>query len=204
MTEEEEVRLLEASSEHLKPILVIAFNTGMRRGEILNLKWNHINLQAKEIRIEITKSGKPRIVDINSLLLKELMELKSKSENSQYVFLNPRTGKPYKKLQASFKGTCRRADIKGLRMHDLRHTFASRLVERGVDLIRIKELLGHSTVKITERYTHSNQEGRKKAVELLCQKSPKTAKKSENLLYICDMAKNKEKSVIVSSLFSIN
>jgi len=170
----------------------------------LNLKWNHINLQAKEIRIEITKSGKPRIVDINSLLLKELMELKSKSENSQYVFLNPRTGKPYKKLQTSFKGTCRRADIKGLRMHDLRHTFASRLVERGVDLIRIKELLGHSTVKITERYTHSNQEGRKKAVELLCQKTHKTAKIWENLLHNCDMAKNKEKSVIVSSLFSIN
>jgi integrase len=204
LTEEEEDRLLEASSEQLRPILIVALNTGMRRGEILNLKWNQTDFHAKEIKVEKTKSGKPRVVDINSILLNELMKLKRESKDSQHVFLNPKTGKPYKKLQTSFEGACRRASIKGLRFHDLRHTFASRLVERGVDLIKVKELLGHSSVKVTERYTHSNREERKKAVELLCHKSRKTAINLENLLHNCDMGTKKKESTVVSTLFSVN
>ena len=204
LTEEEEDRLFEASSEHLKPILVVALNSGMRRGEILNLKWENIDFQAKEILVENTKSGRPRTIDINSHLLNELVKLKNEAQDSQNVFLNSKTGKPYKKLQTSFSGARRRAGIKNLRFHDLRHTFASRLVERGVDLIRVKELLGHSSVKITERYTHSNQEGRKKAVELLCRESPNKPKILENLLHSCDTDEGAKKSVIVSSLFSVN
>jgi len=204
LTEVEEDRLLEASSEHLRPILVVALNTGMRRGEILSLKWEQIDLEVKEIRIESTKSGKSRIVDVNSLLSDELEKLKKESRDNQHVFLNPRTGKPYGKLQTSFEGACRRAGIKGLRFHDLRHTFASRLVERGVDLIRVKDLLGHSSVKVTERYTHANRDERKKAVELLCRKSPKEPKILENLLHSCDTEEGAKKSVIVSSLFSVN
>ena len=204
LTEIEEDRLLDASSEHLRPILVVALNTGMRRGEILNLKWEQIDLEAKEIRVKSTKSGKSRVVDVNSLLVDELEKLKKESRGSQHIFLNPRTGKPYGKLQTSFDGACRRAGIKGLRFHDLRHTFASRLVERGVDLIRVKDLLGHSSVKVTERYTHANREERKKAVELLCRKPPKEAKILENLLHSCDTEEEKKKSVILSSLFSVN
>jgi excisionase family DNA binding protein len=204
LTEVEEDRLLEASSEHLRPILVVALNTGMRRGEILNLKWEQVDLEAKEIRVESTKSGKSRIVDVNSLLSDELEKLKNESRDNQHVFLNPRTGKPYGKLQTSFEGACRRAGIKGLRFHDLRHTFASRLVERGVDLIRVKDLLGHSSVKVTERYTHANRGERKKAVELLCRRSPNEPKILENLLHSCDTEEGAKKSVIVSSLFSVN
>jgi integrase len=77
-------------------------------------------------------------------------------------------------------------------------------VEKGVDLIRVKELLGHSTVKITERYTHTNQEERKKAVELLCRKSRKTAKNLRNLLHNCDTEEEGKKPVTASSLFSVN
>ncbi|MHA2217642.1 MAG: tyrosine-type recombinase/integrase [Candidatus Hodarchaeales archaeon] len=201
---DEEERLFKSSSKHLRPILVVALNTGMRRGEILNLKWENIDFQAKEIRIENTKSGRPRTIDINSHLLSELMKLKSEAKDSLYVFLNPKTGKPYKKLQTSFNGARRRAGIENFRFHDLRHTFASRLVERGVDLIRIKELLGHSSVKVTERYTHSNREEKKKAVELLCKKSPKKAEFLENLLHSCGTDEGAKKSVIVSSLFSMN
>jgi site-specific recombinase XerC len=90
------------------------------------------------------------------------------------------------------------------RFHDLRHTFASRLVEKGVDIIRVKELLGHSSVKITERYTHSNREERRKAVELLCQKSAKAGENLENLSHSCDMEKSRKRSKIASSLFSVN
>ena len=92
----------------------------------------------------------------------------------------------------------------GMRFHDLRHTFAGRLVEQGVDLIRVKEILGHSTVKITERYTHSSREERKKAVELLCKEPSKTAKKRENLLHSRGMERGKEKPDPVSYPFSMN
>ena len=84
------------------------------------------------------------------------------------------------------------------------HQFASRLVERGVDIVRVKELLGHSSVRITERYTHSNQEERKRAVELLCEKSYRTVKKEGNLLHHCDMEKERNEYMFVSSLFSVN
>lgn len=106
------------------------------------------------------------------------------------MFTNPETGKPYVDIKKAFRGACRRAGIKDLRFHDLRHTFASRLIEKGVDIIKVKELLGHSTVKVTERYTHSNREERKKAVELLCKKSPKIAGKLENLLHSCYMGRS--------------
>ena len=121
LTHEEEDRLFEAASEHLRPILVVALNTGMRRGEILNLHWHQVDLYSKEIRVEKTKSRKSRVVDINSVLFKEFSRLKNERQNSPYVFPNPETGKPYKKLQTSFTGACRRAGIVGLRMHDLRH-----------------------------------------------------------------------------------
>lgn len=157
----------------------------MRRGEILNLTWNQVDLGTREIRVEKTKSGKTRIVDINSFLLKELFKLNQTKKSSGYLFLNPRTEKPYKKSQTSFCGACRRAGIKNFRFHDLRHTFASRLVGKGVDLIQVKEILGHSTVKIMERYTHTNRDERKKAVELLCEFQLITEKKLQNLLHIC-------------------
>ena len=204
LTPEEEDCLFEAASEHLRPILVVALNTGMRRGEILNLHWHQIDLYSREIRVEKTKSGKSRVVDINSVLFEEFRRLKNERQNSPYVFPNPNTGEPYKKLQTSFTGACRRAGIVGLRMHDLRHTFASRLVERGVDLIRVKELLGHSTVRITERYTHSNKDGRKQAVELLCKKPSETIQNLENLLHHGDISEDKKNIMIASSLFSVN
>jgi len=83
------------------------------------------------------------------------------------VFANPDTGKPYVDAGSAFTTSCRKAGISGLRFHDLRHTFATRLIELGVDLITVKELLGHSSVEITQRYTHPNQDLKKKAVSAL-------------------------------------
>jgi integrase len=111
-------------------------------------------------------------VDVNTPLLRELQMLMSRNGQSPYVFSNPETGKPYLDTKKGFKAACRRAGIEGLRFHDLRHTFASRLVERGVDLITVKDLLGHSTVKMTERYTYSSRQSKKNAVELLARRNP--------------------------------
>ncbi len=167
---DEEKRLMQTSSELVKSVITVALNTGMRLREILNLKWGQINFHARVIKVDNAKNGRIRYVDINTPLLCELQMLRSRDGQSQHVFFNPDTGKPYLDTKKGFKAACRRAGIEGLRFHDLRHTFASRLIERGADLITVKDLLGHSTVKMTERYTHSSRQSKRNAVELLAQR----------------------------------
>jgi len=197
LSKDEEQKLLEASSAHLRPIIFTALHTGMRKGEILSLKWNQIDFSKSIIKVENTKSGRPRLIPINEFLFEELMILKRRNRKSHYVFLNPETGQPLKDVKRSFPGSVRRAGIEGLRFHDLRHTFASRLVETGVDLITVKELLGHHSVRVTERYTHSGAEQKRKAVEKLAQRKEKTL----NIVPI--LSKQKER-VISNDSFSIN
>ena len=129
----------------------------MRLREILNLKWSQIDLTKGNINVVNTKNRRNRLVGINTPLLQELQGLRLMIGKNLYVYTNPKTGKPFLDLKKGFKAACRRASIEGLRFHDPRHTFASRLVERGVDLSTVKDLLGHSTVRMTERYTHSSQ-----------------------------------------------
>ncbi len=203
LTKEEEIRLLKASSEHLKTILIVALNAGMRLGEILSLPWSQIDLSRKTIRVEKTKSGRIRIININSNLLDELLKLKKRSGDCVHLFINPRTGKPLTTVKTAFKAACRRAGVQGLRFHDLRHTFASRLIEKGADIITVKDLLGHSSVKITERYTHSQKEQKKKAVELL-EENQEEAIFEEDLLHICDTEKKGKREKLLTSLFSMN
>ena len=203
LTKEEEIRLLKASAEHLRTILIVALNAGMRLGEILSLQWGQIDLSGKTIRVEKTKSGRIRIININSNLLDELLKLKKRSGDCVYLFINARTGKPLTTVKTAFKAACRRSGVQGLRFHDLRHTFASRLVEKGVDLITVKDLLGHSSVTTTERYTHSQKEQKKRAVELL-EENQKEAIFEEDLLHICDTEKKAIKEKLLTNLFSMN
>lgn len=185
LTGEEEIRLLKASPEHLKPILIVALNTGMRRGEILGLKWSQVDLERRVIKVERTKSGKNRFVFMNSDLLKVFEELHKAKGNGEQVFINSKTGRPFQDIKRAFKSACGKAGIEDLRVHDLRHTFASRLVERGADLITVKELLGHSTVKMTERYTHPNLAQKQKAVETLSQSGSLGPATPSDLSHIC-------------------
>jgi excisionase family DNA binding protein len=167
LTEREEERLLETCSDALRPILVIALNTGMRKSEILNLRRDQVDLKARIIRVEKTKGGKVRHIPINDSLLNELRR-NSVDRQNPFVFFNPETMKPYVDLKKGFKAACRRAGIKGLRFHDLRHTFASRLVAKGTDIETVRDLLGHHSITVTQRYTHSSDDRKKTAVELLC------------------------------------
>ena len=77
------------------------------------------------------------------------------------------TGKPLRDLKAGFKLACKKAGISGVTWHTLRHTFASRLVSRGEDIVTVKELLGHSTVTVTMRYAHTNMASKREAVRNL-------------------------------------
>lgn len=170
LTVDEEERLLNVCSDYLKAVVITALHTGMRRGEVLGLKWQNVDLENRKIKIEGTKTDRVRFIPINDDLYFVLLELKEKGSHSGYVFENSETGRAFKDVWIAFKTACRRAGISGLRFHDLRHTFASRLIQAGVDIITVKGLLGHSSVRTTERYTHSNQKLTKEAVEQLTKK----------------------------------
>jgi len=185
LSEEEEARLLRECPENIRTLVITALDTGMRRGEIFNLKWKHIDFSEKIIRVEHTKSGRNREIPIGDRLYQLLVELLQLKGNTEYVFPNPDTGRPFKDIKKSFKFSCKRAGISDLRFHDLRHTFASRLVKAGVDLITVRDLLGHFSVRVTQRYTHSCMDQKKQAIELLSQVSSYTPKKRENLLHKC-------------------
>ncbi len=169
---DEERALMESCSEHLRPIVIMALNSGMRRGEILKLRWAAVDFDKRIVRVEETKSGEPRKVDMNAVLFELLRRQRISNAAGEHVFTNPDTGKSYVEVGKAFRAACRRAGIKGLRFHDLRHTFASRLIEAGADIITVRDLLGHSSVKLTERYTHSNGEQKRRAVDLLVGRIP--------------------------------
>ena len=122
LEKEEVAGLYAACSDHLKPIVAVALHTGMRKGEILGLKWADVNLRTRIISI-----------------------LDTKNPRSSYVFC-AKDGTPYRDIKVGFRAALKRVKIENFRFHDLRHTFASRLVMRGVDLKTVQELLGHKDI----------------------------------------------------------
>lgn len=184
LNSEEATSLIAAAVPHLKPILIIALNTGMRRGEILSLKWRNINLVNGYIFIEDSKSGKSRKVPMNSLVLETFRNIKRVHE---YVFYNPQTKTHIKDIKTAFKSACRDAGIKGLRLHDLRHTAATGMVEAGVDLVTVSKILGHSTIQMTMRYAHPTPENMQRAVDKLGETFKKYHKKVETLTNMSEM-----------------
>ncbi len=163
---EEAAKLLGACTEYSRPIVLTALNTGMRRGEILGLKWEHIDTGQRVITILNSKNGKVRKIPINDTLWWTLEQLK-KNATTEFVFVCLRTGKPSQRFTTAWLNALRRSGITHCRFHDLRHTFASNLVAAGVDLITVQELMGHSTILMTSRYAHSAPERKRQAVASL-------------------------------------
>ena len=95
------------------------------------------------------------MVPINSEARK-VLEYWALGKRNESVFYNPETGQPFVDLKAGFALACRKAGIEGVTWHTLRHTFASRVLDRGADIVTVQQLLGHSTVTVTMRYTHTN------------------------------------------------
>ena len=161
---EEVDRLIESSSDHLKAIITVALNTAMRKGEILNLRWNDIDFDKHYIFIKETKSAKSRKVPMNTLTVEALKGIRREIE---FVFYNPRTRDRIRDVKTAFKAACRRAGINDLRFHDLRHTAATYMVTGGIDLVTVSEILGHSDIKMTMRYAHPTPKNRREAVNVL-------------------------------------
>ena len=167
LSREEELRLLKEAPDNLRPILLVALHAGMRLGEILNLPWEFVDIQQGVITVTKTKSGKERKIPMNYILKDIFTELDRKKDNLKWVFFNNKTGKPVGWVKTSFRTTCKKACIEGLRFHDLRHTFATRLILNGVDIVTVKELLGHSEIQTTMRYSHPTPLSKTLAVDTL-------------------------------------
>ena len=168
LTVEESQELIKACFPHLKPIVTLALNTGMRKEEILSLEWEkHIDLKHNFILLDQTKNGDRREIPINGTVRDALTGLMRRLD-SPYVFVDAE-GKRLKDVKRSFHTACRKAGIKDFRFHDLRHTFASHLVMAGIDITTVKDLLGHKTLTMTLRYAHLAPSHRVKAVDILAQ-----------------------------------
>ena len=160
--------LINACDSHLKPIVVTALNTGMRRGEIFNLKWDQVDLKHGFILLDRTKNGERREIPINrtleALFLDKNLIMRI---DIPYVFYDPVTGNPYQDLKRSFHTALRKAKIRDFHFHDLRHTFASHLVMSAVDITTVSRLLGHKSLSMTLRYSHLAPSHMVKAVDML-------------------------------------
>ncbi len=171
---EESSMLLSKCDKHLKPIVVLALNTGCRRGEILGLTWDRVDLKHGFILLDDTKSGKRREIPINATVRATLQGIVRRLDSS-FVFVNPavdekgklRNGGRYLDLKKSFATACRKAKLDDFHFHDLRHTFASQLVMNGVDITTVSKLLGHATLTMTLRYAHLAPNHLQNAVEVL-------------------------------------
>ncbi len=166
LSSEECQALIKACDTHLRPMVITALNTGMRRGEIFNFRWDQADLKHGFILIGIIKNGERREIPINETLSQTLGSLPRHITNS-YVFWHGKEGQPYRDVKESFNSTVKRAGIKDFKFHDLRHTFASHLVMAGVDLKTVQELLGHKTLNMTLRYAHLSPGHKVKAVGAL-------------------------------------
>ena len=155
--------------DHLKPMILLSINTGMRRGEVFKLTWHNVNFDTRQITVsgQTAKSGKTRYIPLNVEALEVLNKWKSQRiVRSNLVFSN-KDGAPFTTLKKGWANLLKSADIEDFRWHDLRHHFASRLVMAGVNLNTVRELLGHSSYAMTLRYAHLSEGHKAEAVELL-------------------------------------
>ncbi len=156
--------------EHLYDIVVCALHTGCRLAEVLGLTWEeNVDLAHGNILLDITKGDDGRKIAISGTFRKILeRRKKNNTSKSPYVFYhNEKTGAKLGSIKTSFNKAKARADIKWLHFHDLRHTFASHQVMNDTNLATIRELLGHATMQMTQRYSHLTDEHKKKAIKKL-------------------------------------
>jgi integrase len=165
---EEEASLIGAVAghTHLRLVILIALHTGMRRGEILKLKKKDVDFYRGEIHVTQTKTDEDRTVPMNDTLRLELSSHIA-SHESEYLFMNPQTGKPVVSIQRAFEAARLEAGLEDFRFHDLRHTAATRMAEAGVDVFTISAILGHKDIKTTARYAHSTAMAKRRAVAAL-------------------------------------
>jgi integrase len=155
-------------ADYLEPMVLLAMNTGMRRGELFDLLWCDVNFDARILTVNgsVAKSGKTRHIPLNKEAWETLHKWHQHHSDNKLVFPG-KNGERFNHIKKSWGGVIGDAGISSFRFHDLRHHFASKLVMAGVDLNTVRELLGHADIEMTLRYSHLAPEHKAKAVAKL-------------------------------------
>lgn len=161
----EECQRLIASciAPHIRAIVTVALHSGMRMGEILNLRWPDLDFHASFILVRDSKNGQARHVPMDATLA-TLFSAYPRHPETDLVFASP-TGARFTDIRVGFQNACHRAAITDLHFHDLRHTFASQFMMAGGDLYILKEILGHASITMTQRYAHLSPAYKIKAID---------------------------------------
>jgi len=149
---------------HIRAIVTVALHTGMRLGEILNLRWQDLDFSSGFILVRDSKNGQARQVPMDSMISTVLRSWPRLSDQD-IVFTSVMTGGRIVDIRAGFLNSCKRAGITGLHFHDLRHTFASQFVMAGGDIYILKEILGHKSITNSQRYAHLSPTYKIKAID---------------------------------------
>jgi len=168
-SDEEIKAILDNARPSVKDFVIVLLNTGMRRGELQRLQWSDIDLINKKIMIGVSKSHKFRVIPINTTLELHLKELFSRKQKDQvYLFEGKTIRKPFsvEYYTQAIEGTLKKLNISG-NVHAFRHTFASRLVQKGVNIYDVSKLLGHASVQTTQIYAHLRNDDLYNAVNKL-------------------------------------
>jgi len=168
LTPEEAQRLMReirAGGSVMLPFIVpFLLFTGARKREALDARWRDIDVARRLWTIPFTKSGKPRSVPLSDEAFQVLLALREKKFSDTYIFPNPDTGLPYVTIFHTWNRCRRAAGLADVRIHDLRHSFASALINNGMTIYDVKEALGHSNIVTTQRYSHLSPDRLRKAV----------------------------------------
>ena len=168
--DEEREALLNACADYLRPMVKLALNTGMRRGEIFKLEWENVDLKKGLIWLKALRSKNKKLTSIPiNQTVKDLLKNTPRRFDCSSVFYNEK-GEQWSDIRGGFDGACRRAKIVDFKFHDLRHDFASNLVQRGVSLKVLQELMRHRTIEMTLKYAHIAPADKANAVALLDKK----------------------------------
>lgn len=161
LKDDEAVRLfraLQASPNPLLPyIIAMLLLTGARKREVLTAKWSDIDLEQRRWRIEFNKTGNTRYVPLSEAMISLLAHLPRQDDND-YLFPSPKTEVPFISVFHSWDSARRKAGLADVRIHDLRHSFASYVINAGRSLYVVQKLLGHTQIKTTQRYAHLSHE----------------------------------------------
>jgi integrase len=166
VSEAEEQRLLLASPPYLRDMIRFAINTGLRTSDIFNLEWKEVDIEHRRLKKIVKKNLRPLSLPLNDTAF-GILDARRGNQHGPYVFYNPMTGDKFKDVKGAIDAAVKRAGLGKVTWHMFRHTFASWLTREGVDIVTVKELLGHSNISTTMRYAHSNDEAKRRAVERL-------------------------------------
>lgn len=160
----------DAYSDHLAPMALLSLNTGLRYGELAGLEWSAVDFRAQVLTVtgRTAKGAKTRHIPLNAEAVDVLTRWRGDSADKGLVFANA-DGSRIGSVKTAWLALLTEAEINNFRWHDLRHSFASKLVQRGVDLVVVRDLLGHGDFALTLRYAHLNPNQKAEAVARLAE-----------------------------------